>query len=347
MGSLAEGRLIMIIETTATADPVPARRRPVLVTLSLAYLLCTLAGWFAMREYGDRHWMGTVLLLSPRWVLAIPLVVLWPWALVARAKGVLLIVGAASVSLLWLVLGMTVSVPQGSDRRGDVRLLTCNIHRQNLDAPRMLAYLGEIKPDVVALQGWSEIHKDSLFLDGWEVRRLGELLIASHFPIISVTPIEFEDDPSIPRGEQGAAAVFELQTPRGIVHLISLHLASPHLGLNTMWSDHGAKLETNIRRRGEESSHVREVAEGISGPLLITGDFNTVSESPMFREHWGGLTDAFNTCGLGLGYTYFNHTTQIRIDHILGDDSVQFENCWVGPDVHAAHHPLIADITIR
>lgn len=337
----------MIIETSSTVpDRGTARRRPVLVTLSSLYAMCALAVWLAMREFGDRHWLGTVLLLSPRWVFAVPLVVLWPWALAARARGALLMVGAATVCLLWLVLGMTISMPHG-ERRGDLRLLTCNIHRQNLDAPRMLAYLGEVKPDVVALQGWTDIHKDLLFQEGWEVRRMGELLIASHFPIVSATSIQLEIDPDLPLGEQGSAGVFELQTPRGVVHLISLHLASPHSGLNTMWSDRGAKLESNIRRRAEESSHVREVAEGIPGPLLITGDFNTVSESPMFREHWGGMADAFGTCGLGLGYTYLIRTTQLRIDHILGDDSVQFESCWVGPDVHAAHHPLIADITLR
>ncbi len=258
----------------------------------------------------------------------------------------MLILGVATVCLLWLGLGLTVSMPRGGGRRGNVRLLTCNIHRQNLDAQRMLEYLGEVKPDVVALQGWSEIHKDSLFQEGWEVRRVGELLIASRIPIISATPIEFEEDTSMSLGEQGAAALFELQSARGPIRLISLHLASPHSGLNTMWSDRGAKLESNIRRRARESSRVQEAIGGTSGPLLIAGDFNTVAESPMFREYWGGWADAFGTCGLGLGYTYVIHTTQLRIDHILGDESVRFERCWVGPDVHAAHRPLIADIEI-
>lgn len=336
----------MILDTPGHPARRAARRRPALTGASIAYLLGVLAVWLAMRTFGDRHWLGTVLLLSPRWVFAGPLVVLWAWTLAARARIAALILGMATIFLLWLDLGLVVSMPHAGERTGNLRLLTCNIHRQNLDAQRMLDYLEEVKPDVVALQGWSEIHKNSLFQSGWDVSRLGELLLASRLPIISAVPIPFEEDPSIPLGEQGAAAIFELQSTRGPVHLINLHFASPHAGLNSMWSDLGAKLEANIRRRAQEWSLVEQMADTRPGTLLVVGDFNTVPESPLFREHFSGLVDAFGARGFGLGYTYVVHTTQLRIDHILGVDSVQFERCWVGPDVHAAHRPLIADIAL-
>ena len=41
-----------------------------------------------------------------------------------------------------------------------------------------------------------------------------------------------------------------------------------------------------------------------------------IGRSPIFREHWGGFADAFSECGWGLGYTYLNTHTQIRIDHV-------------------------------
>jgi len=259
------------------------------------------------------------------------------------------VTAAATAAMLLPVMGFQVNLKSGGSERGQLRLLTCNIHRQHLDAARFAAFIAEVHPDIVALQGWSDMHQEALFTEpGWEVHRQGELLLASRFPIGDIRPIKIaDDDPEVVAGEKGSAAVFEVRLPQGPIHVVSLHLASPHAGLNEMWTDRGQKLTGNIERRWRESAHVREVVEHTKGTLLLAGDFNTVSESPLFREHWEGFTNAFSDRGTGLGHTYLVNHTQIRIDHILADSSCQFVRCWVGPDVSAAHRPLVADIDFR
>lgn len=300
-----------------------------------------------MRQLGDRSWLGAVLLLAPRWPYAVPLLGLWPWALITRRWRAAVATGVATIVVLWLIMGFRVALP-GGPARGDLRLLSCNIHRQNLDGKRLAEYIAKVEPDIVALQGWSEVHRETLFGDGrWTVKTEGELLVASRHAIRSVTLLPLEEDPGASPGERGAAAIFEMDGPKGPLRLVCLHLASPHAGLNSMWSDRGSALAANLDRRWRESRQLGDIAADVRGTLLLAGDFNINYDSPIFREHWSGFTDAFEAKGSGLGYTYLNNHTQFRIDHILADPSCGVVRCWVGPDVHAAHRPLVADVTVR
>jgi endonuclease/exonuclease/phosphatase family metal-dependent hydrolase len=217
-----------------------------------------------------------------------------------------------------------------------------------LDAKALAEFIAEVQPNVVALQGWSDVNQAALFQgSGWNVHREGELLVASRFPIASVAPVDLTDSEGTPAGERGAAGVFELTSPSGPVYLLNMHLASPHAGLISFGVDKGSKLTGNIERRWRESDIVRGAAERVPGPLLLAGDFNTTDDSPIFRENWAEYTDAFSERGAGLGYTYLINLTQLRIDHILADSSWKVERCWVGPKVGSPHRPLIADLNTR
>src|SRR5437868_14547560 len=48
--------------------------------LSWSYAACVLAYWFLIHFTADRWWAGTILMYSPRWLAATPLVVLAPLA---------------------------------------------------------------------------------------------------------------------------------------------------------------------------------------------------------------------------------------------------------------------------
>jgi vancomycin resistance protein VanJ len=350
----------MIIETRSfqpavQANPFAPRsgaglrpRHRALVTLCLAYLLAVAGIWLALRLTGDRWWFGTLLMLVPRWPYALPLAVLWPWALVTRRVGLWVVLATATAVVLVPILGFRPALPGSESERGDLRLLTCNIHRQHVDAEGFATYIASVEPDVIALQGWSSINEDIMFGEGeWHTHREGELFVASRFPIESVTPINLDDGSGLPGGELGVAAIVELQTALGPIHLINVHLASPHASLLTLTSDKGRKLADNIERRWRESGLVRSAADRLHGPLLLAGDFNTTDDSPIFREHWSDFVDAFDARGSGFGYTYVNDHTQIRIDHILVDSSWETRRCWLGPNVGSPHRPLLADLMVE
>jgi endonuclease/exonuclease/phosphatase (EEP) superfamily protein YafD len=316
----------------------PRRRGLILLFLACTYLVGLIAVWLTMRLAGDRVWIGTVLLLAPRWPFATPLVVLWPCALFARRWELLAATILSTGAALFLVMGFRLSL--AGQGRGDIRLLTCNVHRQHFDPGQLSSYIAEVDPDIIALQGWSEASRESLFGDAaWHIQTVGELLVASRFPIQNAKPLSISEGTDVPKGEQGVAVAFEVNTGRGPVCVVTLHLASPHAGLVTMNQDSGEKLAANIERRWRESARLLRSAQGIQLPLIIAGDFNTTDESPIFREHWGRYQDAFTQRGTGLGYTYIIGHTQLRIDHILAGPTWRVSG--------SAHRPLVADLIGR
>ena len=348
----------MLIQSAPTsAASIPEQRVPragmkgmLLPVAAAAYLVGVVALWITLRQFGDRWWPATVLLLGPRWPFAIPLVMLIPWTLAERRWRSGILVAVAGAMLLWGVFGFRLSLSAIGATRGDVRVLTCNGHRQHLDAARLARYLENVRPDVVAIQGWSEANQAILFGgQGWNTQREGELLLASRFPIRLVRALDLTGSNSGQPGERGAAAVFEIGLPNRALTLINLHLASPHGGLLMLSDDAGEKLAGNVDRRWNETGVITDACEEVRGPLLVVGDFNTTDDSPMFRERWvgQGLSDAFGECGSGFGYTYLIRRTQLRIDHILGNASIGFKRCWVGPEVGSPHRPLVADVMCR
>jgi vancomycin resistance protein VanJ len=335
--------------TGAPAAAEPRRRgRTALAVACWTYLALIIADWLVMRQAGDRWWVATVLLLAPRWPLALPLLLLVPLVVLGRRWRSAAALGLAALVLAGPILGVRASFSRIGANRGDVRLMTCNVHRQQLDPHDLAAYIAKVHPDVMALQGWSDVNQAALFTeDGWDVRREGELLIASRWPIESVTNLPISDGGDTPKEERGVATLARLRGPAGPVNVVSLHLASPHAGLNALWNGEGARLAANVERRWRESARLREQLASVQGPLLMAGDFNTTDDSPIFREHWPDFTDAFDASGWGLGYTYWNDHTQIRIDHVIGGTEWRFARCWVGPDVGSPHRPLVADAKLR
>ena len=85
------------------------------------------------------------------------------------------------------------------------------------------------------------------------------------------------------------------------------------------------------------------VAQSAIGSLLA-GDFNMPVESAIYGQCWSRFSNAFDAVGLGLGHTKFTRWRGVRIDHILAGPGWRFRRCWVGPDVHSDHHPVIAEV---
>jgi vancomycin resistance protein VanJ len=175
---------------------------------------------------------------------------------------------------------------------------------------------------------------------GWHVHPGTQLFLASRHPILNATVL---GDHSI--GKHTSAIHYEMDTPFGSVHLISLHLATPRFGIADTIHDKGTEeLSANTARRREQSTFVAGKAKNLGGPVLIVGDFNTPPESVLMSEVWGRYTDAFAAGGWGWGFTFFGSRTMLRIDHILAGQGWQLRRCTVGPQVGTLHRPLIADL---
>jgi endonuclease/exonuclease/phosphatase (EEP) superfamily protein YafD len=102
------------------------------------------------------------------------------------------------------------------------------------------------------------------------------------------------------------------------------------------------------RERNYQLDHIGATVEGVAGPVIVAGDFNTTPWSPHFRDLLAttGLRDA----GTGRGWlpTWPGQLgpAGIPIDHVLVRGEVAVTGLRRGSDVGSDHYPLIADLRV-
>jgi vancomycin resistance protein VanJ len=318
-----------------------SRRIVLLCCWLFGLLLLTL--WLIVRSAGDNWWPATVFIYSPRW----PWLVVWTILTAASAAfrpRLLLLQGVNLLLLVFPIMGLCLGWPSAAPASApSVRLLTCNLHRRQLDASALGRFLDDTQPDIVVLQDWSDAHKGKLFEhDTWHLHRDDELLLASRYPVEMLEDLGARFWPG-----RGGVVHYGVQTPMGLVHVINVHLASPHESLAAIFEripGASQQLEANSAERLVESTVTSAFMKQIEGPVLVAGDFNTPPNSRIYAETWSEFPNAFASTSLGFGYTYHTRWTSLRIDHILAGPGWHFQRCWIGPFVGSPHRPLVADI---
>ncbi|MGH7173148.1 MAG: endonuclease/exonuclease/phosphatase family protein [Gemmataceae bacterium] len=324
----------------------PRRLRRGVAVCSWLYFLIVLAVWAAIHA-GDLWWPATLLLFSPRWLLAIPLLPLSLAAARWRRRSL-----APVLLALFLILGpiMSFHVPwraavSPAPLGEHLRVFTCNIHYHKPHRAALEQLLTESEPDVVAVQELPSREPFGFFAaEQWHLHRTRSFFLASRYPIRKATLL---GDKSMKM--PGSIMRYELDTPASVVTLFSLHFASPRDGLYQA-THHPAtgilELEDNSDMRRRQSENLVSLADEVTGPVLLMGDFNTPSESAFFHRVWDRYTDAFTQAGWGWGYTFFGAKTTVRIDHILAGPGWYCERCWVGANIGSPHRPILADVIL-
>jgi endonuclease/exonuclease/phosphatase family metal-dependent hydrolase len=170
----------------------------------------------------------------------------------------------------------------------------------------------------------------------------GPLIIFSRYPLKNAEATYFEN------GVNGFLQV-DVQTPKGIVHICNVHLQtnaisemarsvakSPDIRdedtretIKTMFTRYGRSNRT----RTEQSRQILENLSSVKHPIIVSGDFNEVPTSYLYRLFRGKFQDAHLAQSWGLGTTYGGLIPGLRIDYILPDHSLEvleFERrpCW-------------------
>lgn len=337
----------------ASAARSPRRRRAPLTTLlCVLYVLLIVTVLVVMRLAGEQWWLATLLLFSPRWFWATPLLLLLPMTLIFRRRLAIPVV-LVGLTVLFTIMGFRIpwrrALPSGTAHE-TVRLFTYNLHGRQSNPERLDAMVNQAQPDIILLQDYTSSRTPSLVKhESWHTDRVGGMFIASRYPLHRIEDLLPRDSVALAYQSHGwplgDAYCYAIDLPGGTVHLINLHLASPHQQLEALQyrkSAAGPELEADSARRTFESLTVVAQARQIGGPFIIAGDFNTPDDSPLFQMAWHEYDDAFNTAGFGFGTTYANHHTWLRIDHVLYDPSWRCSACWVGPPLGSGHRPVIA-----
>jgi len=311
---------------------------------SWVYLLALLLLWALLYFQGDSWWFATILLFGPRWVFALPLLILVPAALIWRRRALWLHLTAALLvtgPIMGICVPWRAALASGTSSQ-PLRIITCNGHDNEFHREAFGQFVVATHPDIICLQVVNKKDVAALFGQGsWHIAGDGEHSLVSQFPIRKDTG-ELSHVPFVDR--------FDVEAPKGVITILNVHLSSPHVAFKSTLEgvpNAAEKIEANNERRQTEMNALNVYMQGIHNPIILAGDFNTPLESPDFRHNLGSLGNAFTVAGFGFGWTYHYGGTNARIDHILFTDDWQCRRCWLGPNVGSPHRPLIADLTYR
>ena len=325
-----------------------------LVLLNAAYVLVLLA-LAVSNALGPEQWWGSSLnLYLPQWLWALPGVLLLPLTLRADRK----LAVVPLLALLWVfgpLMGFGLhwpASPDASDTGGGtgtrLRVMTYNVKWGERDAAAIVADIRAFHPDLVQFQDSEGVMDGGIgrALDGWNVRRSGQYLVASHLPLPGLEVRDFSF-----AGSDHHCVRYLLHLGAADVAVYDVHLLSPRGGLEAIRHRDIAGLAGNTGDRLEEAARLTAYVRSEPGPTIVTGDLNAPVQSLVCRRLFdAGLRDAFSEAGSGYGYSYGAFTgvrvPYVRIDHVLVSHQWQVRHCWVGNAKGSDHRPVIADLVL-
>jgi endonuclease/exonuclease/phosphatase (EEP) superfamily protein YafD len=331
--------------------------------VAIAYPVALLAIWISLRWIGEAWWASTAALYLPYALFGLPLpfVVLVTWLKQMRR---LACVQAVTLFLLvFPIMGFVLPWPSFADASAPkIRVVSLNVDSGHAGVEKIVEAIASYSPDVVLLQETYANDLEPVLRARYPtVSTSGQFALATRFPLVRV--VEPEKLPY--EGQLRSARFMEyvLDTPLGTIPFFSAHPISPREGLTSIRGE-GLRHEIGTGRLLEGTrAHVLEVNTGLRtvqmealaqaaslepGPVVVAGDTNLPTPSPLLHRTFGEYDDAFPKAGWGFGYTFPTNKKRwpawMRIDRILARGSVRFVHCEIGRPVVSDHHFIVADL---
>jgi vancomycin resistance protein VanJ len=340
--------------TGHTGSPGPVtpkdRRGPfrrLIRVFSWLYAASVLAVWMWVYGSSPESWLCHLFLYGPRWVLTLPLLLLAVPVTLTQQWRLAPVLGLATlvVASIW-----GFNVPWGNrplDDGGEhakLRLLTCNVQGSDLKPDELVDLVNNFRPDVMSLQECNRANPlAGRCGDGWYERGEGEYCLVSRYPIVDFEVLRRPD-----KSYRIVAVRAKVLWSGKKIPIVVVHLMSPRWGLEAViHSPLGGinRFQGVAAEQRYESQLLRRWAEECSDSVLLAGDFNLTAEHPLYGRDWSDYANAFSQTAWGLGSTMFTQRIELRIDHILYGPDWRAVNCWVGPDVGSAHHPVVTEMS--
>lgn len=336
----------------------------VLRSLMWLYMLVLLAVWGCLYFDTGNSWWTTLFLFSPRWVLGLPWLLLFPLTLlvdyrIARWYAIHLIV------LVIPLLGFCVPSFSFDERANEavprLRVMTCNLGEGPIRVGQLLLWLEQERSEVLLLQECnSQLLEELKQKLDWNFRHDDKLVIASSRRLSDITIVEQRDSDHYGVSVMISAEVSlsnELATTHqyqlasqedpkaraNSVRLVCVHFPTFRPAFEKARS-FDASAEDDYRMLVVEYRSLAKAASeallASETPTLIGGDFNVPAESAFYRDYWSDYQNALSIQGWGLCYTKYTRLHGVRIDHVLGDAHWTVESAKVGPNLGGDHRPV-------
>ena len=317
------------------------------ILISLVYfclmLIISLARYWPYKYW----WLANLIQISPTWFFGLGVLFLVFIAIVINAKKILIIHTLSFFVILFFIMGYQIPLSFNIfnvDSSKRIKVATVDLGK-TVNLEKVSAYIKFINPDIVAFQETFHIHKsflEKLFPSTeWDLVYEHELALASRIPILSSELIDRRNV-----GSWGdVAAEFVLQGSPDPIYFCNIWLESPRKGLEAIMAKKFEGFEVMKKTTKSQETESFGVSKWLVGktPLLVTGDFNHLASSPIHREHWSHLGNAFSDVGLGFGYTKYTSVHGVRLDHFLYSPEWKAIRARVGPNLEADHRPLQVD----
>jgi endonuclease/exonuclease/phosphatase family metal-dependent hydrolase len=313
---------------------------------------------------GERFWPLAVSLYLPPLILALPLFVLIPAALlfgVSRRPWIML--GAAVIILLWHTpFYWHVSRPVSA---ADLRVVTNN-YAQN-HGLSLQPWISATDPDIIALQdaagqgrNFARAYQEQG--EGRYVSAAGQFLLISKQPIRSAALLS----PPLWRGN-AVAAIFDVAWNGSDLAVYSVHMPSPRsdfaklrglglvreaLGRNRFRSD-GMSFQEAMTARVALARALTDRIAVETRRYVVVGDFNMPSDGYVRGIFAGRLMDAFASRGTGFGFTFPGDARNplalaepwLRLDYIFAGPAWRVDQCRVEPARRSKHRAVFAALS--
>lgn len=340
------------------------RSRPFarLITAISAIYVVGLVGFLIARVlFGDRWWLAMLANVTPFYFA--PLLVLFPLALLARAKwGLLLLLPLAAAGTI--TYGRYFLPPEPLDASGAVtmRVITLNVSTRSRPLDAIEAWLREESADLVLLQelpaqwiGLQRLRDLYPYIASHQMPNASAVL--SRYPIIATEGFN--------AGERGFP-----YAPRTVIDINGQAVAVYNASLPAPFRQRGRLSLHGIRsrrvnaawdllfgydefQRDQELEKLLARADAETLPVILGGDFNLSDESREYALLAERYHDSFRERGIGFGWTYPALQAfglpgiippVVRIDYLWHSDGLQTVSAERGAFVTSDHLPMIAEI---
>ncbi len=333
-------------------------------TLAILYLIVLVAMWGAIYFDAGSWWPVTLFLFSPRWVLALPLLVLVPLTLITwlRMTAVYLIHG---LIILFAILGYRVCwTSEGNSPHQQVlRVLTCNLGGGNVNSDQLVKLASSHNIHVLVLQECPPSVSVPVFQQlGWAHRQeanvaigssfaLGELQVlarrsSAHYNAVVALACSLRMPSASLASHTGDSDLRASRT----VQVVNVHLPTFREALakarRFAW-DGGTEFAKVTSQYRDSVEYLQRQIRTLDGPLVIAGDFNAPVESAYLRDYWSDYRNAFSQVGTGFGYTKYTRVHGIRIDHVLVDSHWTIESARVKDGLGGDHRPVLVELALN
>lgn len=325
------------------------RGHRLLVSLAWTYAVGIVAIILAIRFLGERSWVVTLLLFSPRFLWLAPILPLLAAAVWLRSLRLGLL-AALDVALVAVpLMGFTVPWRQWIKPNPDgprIRILTLNRGPGRIDVDALNQLISQKEIDILCFQEAEPFGFGDQVAPGyhWNVDRR----IASRFQILR------EVRPEIPRcsADSDLFARVPIVTVQvsdsrqlrvALVDMPSMTAPISELLKGRFTSD---QFRERTRCRREYATALISALDSVPDPLIVAGDFNTPPDSDVLAPFAARWTDSFTEAGWGLGHTWPAQLRFLRLDRILRSRGGLFTHAEVGPPLGSDHRPYWAELIV-